>query len=296
MNEYEYWKNFSLGTELETSGIFIYNGLKQINDLYHYEESEDVFEILYNLSVGFERLMKILIILTENQENTDQEAFEKDLITHNLDTLQQRIERNHKLGLNDIQKEFLNLLTGFYKKQRYDRFNLNDSNNYTKDKDCLFDFLVRKLNINKIGTFRNTKQIKSFLVKIVSNISTKLYERIEFTANKLQICTNDLRKNGKAYRIFVYKDFNFKIQNTLKKELFITLMHSENSNFLKFIKSIQPIPFDVEDENEIINMLLSESNLENHFDELETFYEKLEDKKERLNMLEAIGKKGIEFL
>lgn len=296
MNEHEYWKSFSLGTELETSGIFIYNGFKQINDLYHYEESEDVFEILYNLSVGIERLMKILIVLKEQQENTNQEASEKELITHNLDNLQQHIEKNHKLGLNDIQKEFLNLLTVFYKKQRYDRFNLNDSNNYTKDKDCLFDFLVRKLKINEKGFFRNTKQIKSFLVKIVSNISTKLYERIKFSANELQICTYELRPNGKAYRIFIYKDFNFEIQNTLKKELFITLMHRENSNFFKFIKSIKPIPFDVEDENEIINMLSSESNLENHFDEMETFYEKLENKKERLNILRTIGKRGIEFL
>lgn len=296
MNEHEYWKNFSLGTELETSGIFIYNGLKQINDLEHYEYSEDVFEILYNLSVGFERLMKILIVLTEHQENTDQECFEKELITHNLDSLRNRIERDHKLELDNIQKEFLMILTVFYKKQRYNRFNLNDSNNYTKDKDCLFDFLVRKLKINEKGSFRNTKEIKAFLIEIISNISTKLYERIEFKANELQLYTNELRLNGKAYRIFIYRDFNFEIQNSLKKELFITLMHSNNSNFFKFIKSIKPIHFDVEDENKIINMLLSESNLENHFDELESFYEKLENKKERLNILGTIGKRGIEFL
>ncbi|MEA1787335.1 hypothetical protein U1E44_14635 [Arenibacter sp. GZD96] len=300
MNKNEYWKNFSLGTELETSGTFIYNGLKQINDLTYYEYSEDVFEVLYNLSVGIERLMKIVIVLTEHQDYSNQEALEKSLITHNLDCLRNRIEINHNLELNDIQKEFLVLLTTFYIKHRYDRYNINESNSYTKDKDSFIQFLCKKLNIktnndSPFNTFKNTKQIKSFLVKIVSKITIKLYEVIEIKARGLNIYTYDLRPNGKAYKVFIYKDFNFELHTILKKEFVIALINNKNSNFIKFIKSIKPMPFDVQDENEIISLLLTDNNLEDYFDALETYYEELENKKERFDTLNLIDKIGVEF-
>ena len=33
MNSTQYWKNFSLGTEIDISGAFIYNGLKAFDDI-----------------------------------------------------------------------------------------------------------------------------------------------------------------------------------------------------------------------------------------------------------------------
>lgn len=299
MNNSEYWKNFSLGTELETSGIFIHNGLMQINNLTHYEYAEDVFEILYDLSVGLERLMKIVIVLSEHQD-VAQEMLEKSLITHNLDCLRNRVEINHKLELNNIQKEFLVLLTTFYKKHRYDRFNIDESNVYTKDKDAFIQFLCKSLNINSNSesgsqTFKNKKQIKLFLTKIISTVATKLYEIIENQARDLNIYTYDLRPNGKAYRIFIHKDFNFELHSTLKKELLIALINNKNSKFIKFIKTIKPLPFDVQNENEIIALLLSDNNLEDYFDALETYYDEMDNKKERFEILEILGEKGMVF-
>lgn len=296
MNNTEYWKNFGLGTALETSGVFIYNGLKQINDVKDYEYPEDVFEILYNLSVGLERLMKITIVLTEHQDYSNQEALEKSVITHNLDCLHNRIEINHTLELNDIQKEFLVILTIFYKKQRYDRFNFNNSNTYTKDKDSFINFLSKELDIESpLDTFKNTEQIKSFLVKIISTVTIKLYEIIKIKARELNIYTYDLRPNGKAYRIFIHKDFNFELHTVLKKELLIALINNKSSNFIKFIKSIKPLPFDVQDENEIIGLLLTDNDLGDYYDALEVYYDEVENKKERFNLLAILGKKGIEF-
>lgn len=300
MNNSEYWKNFSLGTELETSGIFIYNGLKQVNDLKNYNYPEDVFEVLYNLSIGLERLMKIVIILTEHQDYANQAALEKSLITHNLDCLRDRIEINHNLELNDVQKGFLVLLTTFYKKYRYNRFNLNESNSYSKDKDAFTQFLCNKLQIKTknehlLEPFKNTKQIKKFLVKIVREISITLYKLIETKARELNIYTYLLRSNGKAYRVFIQEDFNFEYHTVLKKELLIALVHHKDSAFINFIKTIKPIPFDVQDENEIIALLLSDNNLEDYFDALETYYDEMDNKKERFEILEILGEKGMEF-
>jgi hypothetical protein len=300
MNNSEYWKNFSLGTELETSGIFLYNGLKQINDLRHYKDPEDIFELLYNLSVGLERLMKILIVLTEHQDYNNQEAFEKSLITHNLDCLRNRIEINHALDFNGTQKEFLVLLTTFYKKYRYDRFNFNRDNAYTKDKDSLVDFLSKKLQLIRseydlLDTFKNTKQIKRFLVKIISKILVRLYELVELKARELNIYTFELRASGKAYKIFKQGDFDFELHAILKKELVITLVNHKNSKFIEFIKNIKPLPFDIQDENEIISLLLSDNNLEDYFDILINFYNEIKNKKKRFDMLKLIGKTEIFF-
>lgn len=300
MNTSEFWKIFSLGTELEISGVFIYNGLKQINDLKHFEYSEDVFEIMYNLSVGFERLMKIVIVLTEHNNDCNQENFENSLKYHNLDCLRKRIEKTYNLGLHNVQKEFLVLLTTFYKKHRYDRFNLNDENDYSKDRDSFIKFLSRKLNLtaNDEGLFepfKNTKQIKKFLVKIVREISIKLYEIIETRAEKVNIYTYELRSNGKAYRIFLQKDFNFEYHTVLKKELLIALVNHTDSRFISFIKSINTIPFDVQDENEIMSFLLQDQKLEQLFDGLDEFYGELDNKKERFEILEIIGNNGCDF-
>ena len=300
MRTSEYWKNFSLGTELETSGTFLYNGLKQINDLRNYEYAEDVFEVLYNLSVGLERLMKIVIVLTEHQDYCNQNDFENSIRHHNLDCLRNRIEINHTLGLNDVQKEFLFLLTTFYNKHRYDRFNINESNGYSKDKETFIQFLSNKLDLTAnneslFEAFKNTKKIKSFLVKIISKISITLYKLIETKARELNIYTYELRSNGKAYRVFVQEDFNFEYHTVLKKELLISLINHKDSKFIDFIKTIAPIPFDVQDENEIIGLLLSDSNLEDYFDALDSFYEEMENRKERFNLLEIMGEKGIEL-
>lgn len=69
MNRSDFWKNFSLGTELEVSGNFIYNGLKIINTIKNFDYPEEVFELLYNISAGFERMMKITIILLSDNKN-----------------------------------------------------------------------------------------------------------------------------------------------------------------------------------------------------------------------------------
>lgn len=83
MNETQWWKNFSLGQELSVAGTFIYDGLRGFYELDQLDFADDIFEVLYHLSVGIERLMKIAIILLEHDGTADQEAFEKSLTTHN---------------------------------------------------------------------------------------------------------------------------------------------------------------------------------------------------------------------
>jgi hypothetical protein len=57
MTPEEWWKNFALGIELDTASTFIYNGIRTLEDLQSFQHPVDTFEILYNLSVGIERLL-----------------------------------------------------------------------------------------------------------------------------------------------------------------------------------------------------------------------------------------------
>ncbi|UAM99376.1 hypothetical protein K8354_06065 [Polaribacter litorisediminis] len=300
MDNQDYWKNFGLGTELEITGAFLFNGLKSINTLDNFNYAEDVFELLYNLSVGIERLQKIAIILIENIDVNNKESkkqFEESIRHHKLLNLHIMIECKHSLNLNAHQKEFLHLLSKFYKTYRYDRFNINSSKDYENEKIAFIRFLSNKLSIVNISnTIINTTQTQAYLAKIIKAISLAIYNLIEIEARNLNIYTYALRPQGKAYRIFIYKDFDFKYDTILKKELLIRLVNNSNSSFIKFIKSIKPLPFDVQDENEIIRALMSSNKLVDYFDELDEYYDQLENKKERFEMLDAIGKTGMEFL
>ena len=83
MKPAEAWKNFNLGEEVSISGAFIYNGLRRFHEMRILDHTDEIFEVLYNLSVGFERLLKIAVVLLEHEEAIDQDALEKSLITHN---------------------------------------------------------------------------------------------------------------------------------------------------------------------------------------------------------------------
>lgn len=83
MKPTEWWKNFALGIELDVAGTFIYNGIRALHELHHFQHPVDSFEILYNLSVGIERLLKVAIILIEHSESEDLNSLEESLITHN---------------------------------------------------------------------------------------------------------------------------------------------------------------------------------------------------------------------
>ncbi|MEO8149461.1 MAG: hypothetical protein ABI723_17610 [Bacteroidia bacterium] len=91
-----FWKNFRLGTELQISGSFIYNGLYALNNMETFYYEEECFELLYNLSVGLERLMKVAVVLIEHDSTESQEEFEKTLITHNHFELLNRIKKKTK--------------------------------------------------------------------------------------------------------------------------------------------------------------------------------------------------------
>src|SRR5258708_4553415 len=137
MRSTQAWKNFNLGQELSVSGAFIYNGLRRFHEMRVLDNTDEVFEVLYNLSVGLERLLKIAVVLLEHNDATDQDVLERSLITHNHLVLLERVTKGSQVNLGRPHKEFLALLGTFYKTIRYDRFTISSVHDSDKERDEL---------------------------------------------------------------------------------------------------------------------------------------------------------------
>lgn len=118
------YKNFNMVNELDIAGEFIYDGVQKLNEMSCIEESSSLFSFLYHISVGIERLQKIILVLCEKITVDSYGKFEKELITHSHLELSQRITKYTNSKFNSQENEFLQVLTIFYKKARYNRFNV----------------------------------------------------------------------------------------------------------------------------------------------------------------------------
>ncbi|TKK63933.1 hypothetical protein FC093_23575 [Ilyomonas limi] len=289
-----FWKNFRLGTELQNSGTFIYNGIFHLDNIDYFSHEEDCFEFLYNISVGIERLQKILIVLLEHENVESQEEFEKSLITHNHLELLGRIKAKHQLKFCKTHNKFLGLLTNFYKSVRYERFNINSVYKPSQDKEKLVEFIMSELQVKltegPINVLENTEQVKSFLGRVIKKISISLYKLIRKETFRLGIFTHEIRYNSKSFKIFMEQEFEFKNERLMQREVLLFLLKKfPNDELNKFIDSITSLPFGQCHTNHYIESILNINKAGSAKDEMLYLYEEDRPSKDRLNEILAIG-------
>ena len=260
-----------------------------------------MFEVLYHLSVGFERLLKVAVVLIEHDVTLDQKQFEESLITHNHLDLLNRVTLTHDLQLSGLHNEFLQMLSSFYKTHRYGRYGIGATLADANEKKTLHHFFAKHLSMvvsddPPLHVTGKSPRMKKFMGKVVGKISVQLYETIRNEAERLQIYTSELRCDSKADKLFQRRKFDFMAEDVLFKELLIFFVNSERTTgHLGFIKRIQPLEFDPELEAEYIQCLGSDEKKLCVLDELETLYEELESPGERLDALNAIGNPLVFF-
>jgi hypothetical protein len=289
-----FWKNFRLGTELQVAGTFIYNGLFVMSQMEHFYFEEQIFEVLYNLSVGIERLEKIAVILIEHMPGQNQEDFEKTLITHNHIELFNRIKKKHQPNLGKPHIKFLQLLSDFYRSDRYKRYNV--SSVYESNREEKFiKFLEESLNIKidnsmMFSVTPNDDRIRGFIGKLIEKISLQLYEVIRKEAARLSIFVYEIRSESKAYKLFVAKQFTFEPERYLQRELFVHLLRSEPDNgFKAFMDTIPPLPFEIYHTNYYIKFLMDFHHHINLQGELDTIAEDEPLSIDRIEQVKLIG-------
>lgn len=292
-----FWKNFRLGTELHVSGAFLYDALLLLDKMDNLCYEDECFSFLYNVSVGIERLEKIAIILLEHDTETDQEEFEKSLITHNHLELINRINKKASLKIGKVHNKFLQLIADFYNSYRYDRYNLTSVFHPNQDKSKLVDFVCQELKIEAIDNpmflsgIAIDRKIRHFIGKVISKIATQLFEIIRGQAFKLGLWTYEIRYNSKAFKIFTSKEYSFDDEKMCQKEILIHLMNNEDSKdeFRNFIKSIKPLDLDFYENNAYARYMFDFSKNQPIVDEIRQIYEDNEFNKERFDNVSIIG-------
>ena len=302
MKPADFWKNFNLGEELSLSGTFIYNGMRGFHEMRNLHNGDEAFLVLYNLSVGFERLLKIVVVLLEHNENVDQEELEKSLITHNHLELLNRIEKHAEVKLSEPHKGLFDLLGKFYKSTRYSRFTL--SSVYRRDEELkrIREYLEKhlKTEVKPIEDFlaiENTDHYKRFIRRTVLKISSSLFNIVKDKSSSLGLYTYELRYGSKAQIVF-RGEYNPSDEDILWKELLIFLMNTEeSSSYLEFLRGIPALDFDPEEIKEFLDCFQSDSEKARVMGHLDHLYMELnsKDRGERLKLMKVIGSSNVFF-
>lgn len=302
MNPSDFWKNFQLGEEIHISGLFIYNGLRRFHELRKLDYPDELFEFLYELSVGLERLLKTAVVLYEHSDTTDQEELERSLITHNHHDLVARLRKHVDLKLGTTHNDLLNLLGVFYRSLRYDRFTLTSVYEGKKEAKAIRELLSKHLQAefpseeSYFGT-DNSDQYRKFIRRTVLKIAREVYHAIEFRAREINLYTYELRNGSKAESVFL-REVNIADEDVLWKELLIFFMNVEaDTGYLQFLKETPPLDFDPALIPDYLDCFKSDTFKADVMDELEHHYSEMErdERNERLERMGVIGAPNVYF-
>lgn len=305
MDESWYYKNFNMVKELDIAGEFIYNGITELNGTDVIRDNASTFFALYTISVGLERLQKIILVLWKFDKIENKEEFEKSLITHSHTLLRDEIKKYTK-GLkvpdfNSRENDLILLLQKFYNSARYERYNINGKKDVEID---MFNSYINK-HIRQVqrsvfdGCILLTDDIKDFLGKVIGSISNKYYQLILEGSKKNNTYTYELRVGSKAEKVFLgnYKLIEGKMNERISfKELLIYLRNcKEKSAYLKFIDDITPLDFDPPLVMDYINSISNGNIPQGLVDEVETIYDENNYSFERVQLVDLIGCSNVEF-
>ncbi|MBX3474536.1 MAG: hypothetical protein KF754_09150 [Planctomycetes bacterium] len=300
MKPTDFWKNFALLEELQIAGTFIYNGLRRFHELRTLSHADELFEVQYALSVGLERLMKVVVVMLEHRDGIDQVKFERSLITHSHLALLGRIKKKAKFDPAPPQCDLLSVLTTFYSSLRYDHFTLKSIGTGSEASRQFVALFERRLTVNlatpdSMFAIPNEDRFRKFLSLTVLKLVKRLYEIVRERADKLNIFTYEQRSGSKGYSVYM-GGAEIAKEEVLWKELLIYFMNTKDTNgYLQFLRSIEPLGFDPGRVSEYLECFHSDSSKAEVLEELEVLYEDLADKGERLGMIGAVGQPGVDF-
>lgn len=300
MDRETFWKNFKLGEELQIAGRFIFNGLRTFHEMQHLYNYDEVFETLYSLAVGLERLLKVAIILTEDGF-ADQVSLEKSLITHDHQSLLARLRKTSSLKFSTVHNDLIALLSTFYNTHRYDRYVLASMSPGSKEKVALHRFFEKHLKIEirnnpPFDVSPNTDQMRRFIGRTVGKLSKSIYELIFTTATSLGIYTYEVRSDSKAAKIFLAESYDFLDEDILWRELLVFFMNEKSGRgVIKYLRETEPLPFDPGLASEFLDAFSSTEKMINVLGDLEAVYDGVESKKGRIERIRVIGDPGVLF-
>lgn len=308
MNPDLWFKNFNMVIELDVAGEFIYNGIQEIYQTTFFRNDANTFVMLYNLSVGIERLQKIVVTLLEYNSEIGKENFETHLknMGHNHISLRDNIAKLAKEGkykstpkFSTRENEFFELLSRFYSDNRYMRFEVYQKTD--GEVQLLNDYLKKFAKIDKNladDSIMVNDSVKRVLGKVISSIAKKYYSLVKEGSDRNGIFTYELRSYSKAEKVFIGESlYNEKYDESLAlKELIIFIHNSKEKHpYLKFIEDIEPLEFDPAFIPDYINNLENGIVSQQLVDEVDSLYEDVENAKDRRELVNLLDHSDVLF-
>lgn len=308
MNPDLWFKNFNMVIELDVAGEFIYNGIQEIYQTTFFRNDANTFVMLYNLSVGIERLQKIVVTLLEYNSEIGKENFEAHLknMGHNHISLRDNIAKLAKEGkykntpkFSTRENEFFELLSRFYSDNRYMRFEVYQKTD--GEVQLLNDYLEKHAKLDKNivdDSIMVNDSVKRVLGKVISSIAQKYYSLVKEGSDRNGIFTYELRSYSKAEKVFIGESlYNEKYDESLAlKELIIFIHNSKEKHpYLKFIEEIEPLEFDPAFIPDYINNLENGIVSQQLVDEVESLYEDVENAKDRRELVNLLDHSDVLF-
>lgn len=293
-------------TELDIAGEFIYDGIYVLNQMATIDQSALLFSFLYHISVGLERLQKIVIVLFEDINLENYKKFEKSLITHCHMDLSKRICKCTGINMNACENEFLQMLTVFYKSERYHRFNLESQ--FSAEQDSVANFIAKYLPPKKIQRHFLTdgiiisNDVKELFGRVIGKLSKKYYNLVCEGCVKSRTFSYELRSGSKAQKIFLgeYQKKSLQQQRITEeivlKELLVYLRNTKDSNeLIELINSIPPLDIDPALLNDYIFEVSKGIVPQSLIDEVEFLYGENGYSIDRSNQIKLIGNPDVSF-
>jgi hypothetical protein len=293
MSQKGLWKNYSICEELDIAGSFVFDGLKTLDEVENFSNSQDLFKFFYFISVGIERLLKITLVLLEDDLWIDREEFEKRIKHHDHHKILERIKKKHVINFGKQHNEFLKILSQFYENNRYGRFEI--FSNCHGEKKKLQEFLNNLSDNSDVPKYFEgssgrghivPQRVKKFLGKTIGKITTTLFEIIQKESHRLNLYTYETRVCSKAQKIFLGKSFDFEKEHLLSRELFTYLFNNKKDPLLQEVEKITPLDFDIDSISEVFECF--DSDLKKQFFVSQMEEMQCEEGNERLNFLKEI--------
>ncbi|BDR55706.1 hypothetical protein [Xylocopilactobacillus apis] len=248
-----------LNMEMHNVGEFLFDGCEAIYYTGNYILDYEIFNALYNISVGIERMQKIILLLDDSKIQDDQRKF---LNSHNVEMLRSIISKIYNLNFNKEENELLNLLRDFYKNGRYNYLDKEyEGFNWSVNRLNVYFEKINKPQLNRIHTqYHFLSKSKESIMRTLSTVILKYIKLLKDISDNQGIFIVETESTRKL-SVFVYCpqkssifDY-FRMVDIAKNELYYFLWHRSISK--KMLPPFSPINFDVA----LIPDFLSETTL-----------------------------------
>ena len=303
------YKNFHMVAELDIAGEFIYNGIHEIYSLSFFSNDGPTFCALYNISVGIERLQKIICVLWGMDSYGSDEEFEESLITHSHTGLRDRIkqflnESNVEIQFNARENDFFSVMQGFYNHARYTRFNVDGK--WNEEFVLIRDFALKYNLVDDMYDFEPgnslvaTPKMKEIMGRTIGSISKKYYDLIVLGSNKNSTYSYEIRAGSKAERVFLgKKEKNSLMQAQIDesvalKELLVFYRKTDVKDpFFNFVDEIEPLDFDPVMVAGYLEDVIRGDIPQVLIDDVECMYEDYDNLGDRIQLMSAFANSNV---